>query len=281
MAEPLVSVIIPTHNSQPISNSCIRFLNDATYKNIEVIVVDRLSTDGTPEIAKNFGATVIQTKSGLLGARYEGVLASKGEYVLLLDPDLMLFVSTMEKLVQSMAGCDMMCLEEESYSTRSMVDKMFVAEKELISREPILNPLEGAMEARFYRKSILEQAFSKMDMDKLRNVTEIDLAIIYYEAFKISNRVDFLPRAMMHNEPSTVKELWKKSVRRGEAIRELASKNIYPELTGKKTRVPKEKSPSSASIRSMQLSLLRGIPYTIGRIKGKQEPSGDSKDIGA
>jgi hypothetical protein len=120
-----------------------------------------------------------------------------------------------------------------------------------------------------------------MDMDKLRNVTEIDLAIIYYEAFKISNRVDFLPRAMMHNEPSTVKELWKKSVRRGEAIRELASKNIYPELTGKKTRVPKEKSPSSASIRSMQLSLLRGIPYTIGRIKGKQEPSGDSKDIGA
>jgi glycosyltransferase involved in cell wall biosynthesis len=279
MAEPLVSVIIPTHNSQPISNACIRFVNDSTYKNIEVIVVDRMSSDGTPEIARNFGATVIQTRNGLLGARHEGVLASKGEYVLLLDPDLMLFVSTIEKLVQSMDGCDMMCLEEESYSTQSMVDKMFVAEKELISMEPVLDPLEGAMEARFYRKSILQQAFSRIDMDKLRDVTEIDLAIIYYEAFKISNRVDFLPRAMMHNEPSTVKELWKKSLRRGEAIRELASKNIYPELTGKKPRVRKEKSLSSTSIKSMQLSVLRGIPYTIGKMKGKREGLEESQDV--
>jgi glycosyltransferase involved in cell wall biosynthesis len=271
MAEPLVSVIIPTENSQPISNACIRFVKEQTYKNIEIIVVDKMSSDGTPEIAKNFGATVIETRNGPLGARYEGILASNGEYLLLLDPDLMLFVSTIEKLVQSMAGCDMICLEEESYSTRSLVDKMFVAEKELISREPILNPLEGTMDARFYRRSILEQAFSKMDMDNLLNVSEIDIAIIYYEAFKISNRVDFLPRAMMHNEPSTVKELWKKNVRRGEVIRELASKNIYPELTGKRPRVPKEKAISSASIRSMQLSVLRGIPYAIGKMKGKQE----------
>ena len=94
--KPLVSVIIPTHNSQPTVNSCMRAVNDQTYRNVEMIVVDSQSTDDTVRVARDFRASVIETEWLSLVARYEGVRASKGEYVLLLDHDQDLLPETID-----------------------------------------------------------------------------------------------------------------------------------------------------------------------------------------
>lgn len=66
---PLVSVIIPTKNSKKIIETCLRSISRQTYPNIEVIVVDNYSSDGTIEIADKLGAKVFQLKAERAGAK--------------------------------------------------------------------------------------------------------------------------------------------------------------------------------------------------------------------
>jgi Glycosyltransferases involved in cell wall biogenesis len=44
---PLVSVIIPTFSRKDDLLSCLNSLKNSTYPNLEIIVVDNASTDGT------------------------------------------------------------------------------------------------------------------------------------------------------------------------------------------------------------------------------------------
>ena len=85
MKEKLVSVNIPTYNSESTLEQCLKAVKNQTYKNIEIIIVDSYSKDRTLEIAKKFNAKVIMCKGKLLEARILGTEKSKGEYVLLLD----------------------------------------------------------------------------------------------------------------------------------------------------------------------------------------------------
>ncbi|MBI2120114.1 MAG: glycosyltransferase family 2 protein [Parcubacteria group bacterium] len=53
MDTPLISVIIPAHNSAKTIADAVRSILDQTYKNIEVIVVSDNSTDGTKEVVED------------------------------------------------------------------------------------------------------------------------------------------------------------------------------------------------------------------------------------
>lgn len=52
--QPLVSIILPTHNGQQFLAQSIESCLNQTYKNIELIIVDDASTDKTPEIIKRY-----------------------------------------------------------------------------------------------------------------------------------------------------------------------------------------------------------------------------------
>ena len=54
MSNPLVSVIIPTRNSEGTIEICLKSINNQTYRNVEVIVVDNNSQDRTKEIAQKY-----------------------------------------------------------------------------------------------------------------------------------------------------------------------------------------------------------------------------------
>ena len=51
MSKPLVSVVVPTFNSERFLEECLRSIREQTYSNVEVIAVDNYSTDKTREIA--------------------------------------------------------------------------------------------------------------------------------------------------------------------------------------------------------------------------------------
>jgi glycosyltransferase involved in cell wall biosynthesis len=85
-----VSVIIPTLNEGERIRGLLRSLKEAPYPEKEIIVVDGGSTDGTVEIAKEEGATVIQEKGSIRGpgnAKNQGVEVATGEVVAFLDAD--------------------------------------------------------------------------------------------------------------------------------------------------------------------------------------------------
>ncbi|BCJ58140.1 hypothetical protein Jiend_15620 [Micromonospora endophytica] len=89
---PLVSVVIPCHNSKKtIALSVLSALNQ-TYQPIEVIVVDDASTDETPQLVKKLDCTLIELTDnvGAGPARNRGIAASRGEILFFLDSDVAL-----------------------------------------------------------------------------------------------------------------------------------------------------------------------------------------------
>ncbi len=87
---PLVSVIIPTHNRAWIVEKAILSVLEQDYNPFELIVVDDGSTDHTMEIVKPFmdRLTLIRQKNqGVSAARNSGIKKSKGELIAFLDSD--------------------------------------------------------------------------------------------------------------------------------------------------------------------------------------------------
>lgn len=85
---PLVSIIIPTRNERAGITALIKSLKASCYKNIEIIVTDYMSTDGTPEIARALGAKVLEIdKPGVGYASFVAVENSRGDIIIRTDAD--------------------------------------------------------------------------------------------------------------------------------------------------------------------------------------------------
>lgn len=101
----LVSVIIPCYNGEHFVREAIESSLDQTYSNLEVIVVNDGSTDGSMNIIAGFGSrvTVIDQKNmGLPGARNSGITASRGDYLAFLDADDYWSRDFLEKMVAAL-----------------------------------------------------------------------------------------------------------------------------------------------------------------------------------
>jgi glycosyltransferase involved in cell wall biosynthesis len=86
----LVSIVIPCFNEELFLAQAIKSALAQTYPNIETIVVDDGSTDGSIEVAARFGTQVqvcSKQNGGLSSARNVGVDAARGEYLTFLDAD--------------------------------------------------------------------------------------------------------------------------------------------------------------------------------------------------
>lgn len=87
---PLVSVIIPAYNAESYLRDAIDSALAQTYKNLEVIVVNDGSTDGTAAVGRSCGPrvrVVDQENRGPAGARNTGFAAAAGNIIALLDAD--------------------------------------------------------------------------------------------------------------------------------------------------------------------------------------------------
>lgn len=89
----MISVIVPVYNVKKYLLECLTSIDAQTYKDIEVIVVDDGSTDGSGEIADSFCEgkkhfKVYHKKNGgLMSAWIYGIEKSKGDYIGFVDSD--------------------------------------------------------------------------------------------------------------------------------------------------------------------------------------------------
>lgn len=87
---PLVSIIIPCWNAERYVSEAIESALAQTYPNVEVIVIDDGSTDGSLEVIKLFGDRIrweTGPNRGGCAARNSGVRLSSGEFIQFLDAD--------------------------------------------------------------------------------------------------------------------------------------------------------------------------------------------------
>jgi glycosyltransferase involved in cell wall biosynthesis len=87
---PLVSCIIPVYNGERFLAEAVESILAQTYQNLEIIIVDDGSTDGTASVAASFGDRVRyvrQKNSGPAAARNRGLQEARGEFIGFLDAD--------------------------------------------------------------------------------------------------------------------------------------------------------------------------------------------------
>lgn len=101
----MVSVVVPFYNPDNYFKKLLESIENQSYKNIEVILVDDGSSNEINKIAKSFVEKnrkyllITQKNSGVAVARQVGVSNAKGDFIIHADADDLLPENAIEKLV--------------------------------------------------------------------------------------------------------------------------------------------------------------------------------------
>lgn len=100
MKNKIVSVIVPTKNSEATIGRCLDSINSQTYKEIEVIVIDNNSTDRTKDIARKYTKLIFNKGPERSAQRNFGASKAKGEFVLFIDSDMELTKNVVKECLE-------------------------------------------------------------------------------------------------------------------------------------------------------------------------------------
>lgn len=272
---PLVTITIPTLNSATTLPLCLDAIKNQTYKNIEVILVDGYSSDNTRLIAKKYHVKkIFSCRGALLESRILGINNSNGLFVLLLDSDQIIENTAVERCVKMAKsdGYEMLALGEQVFRCKTFLEWLFYCDREVIETVLDYDPKTSVILPRFFTKSLLKKVISNIPTSIISSVGGPDHAILYWESWKITQRITSIPKAVFHMEPSSLIHFVKKFYRWGKTG--ITAKTIpeYQDLMSHKERFRKGlfmKGLVIPSIGSILLLILKGVPYKFGYFIGK------------
>ena len=173
--EPLVSIIIPTYNSEKTLAKCLESIKKQTYKNIEVIVVDRFSADSTIEIAKRYGARIYQLDCERAKAKNFGLEIARGEYIMFVDSDMELNDKVVDECVNLMMSNER--IGGIVIPERSVGDGFWIKVRDFERSFYVGTHIESA---RFFRRSLA------------LSVKGFDEDIVFFEEASLPHKVEKL-----------------------------------------------------------------------------------------
>ena len=172
----LISLILPVYNVEAYLKRSINSVLGQTYKNIEIILVDDGSTDGSGKICDSFvemdsRIKVYHTENkGLSAARNYGFTVSHGNYIFYLDSDDYISEDCIEllykRLVETGADFVQAGIVKESIRSRKLSD-----DKKALGRKPIMTGTEY-MSAIFAGKTsvtVWGKLFKRYIIEKVSN----------------------------------------------------------------------------------------------------------------
>ena len=102
---PLVSVVVLNYNAGKLLENCIDSLKKSSHTNLEIIVVDNISSDGSQEKCKNKFPDIklIQNKNnlGYCGGNNVGIQHASGEFIVILNPDTIVEPNWVNELISA------------------------------------------------------------------------------------------------------------------------------------------------------------------------------------
>lgn len=207
MKEGLVSVVIPNYNYAHYLRETIDSVLAQTYPNIEIIVVDDGSKDGSKEVLSSYGdkvRTIFQQNQGVSAARNNGVAASEGEFVAFLDADDAWLPTKVEKQVTRFRedpklGLVHVGVDEIDADGRSLVLRLEGVEGKvcttllMLKREGVLGGGSGMM----VRRCVFEEV-GGFDL-RLSTSADWDLAYRVSELYEVGFVAEILLKYRVHN----------------------------------------------------------------------------------
>ena len=201
----MISVIVPVYNVETYLEECLDSIQNQTYTDFEVLLVNDGSTDGSKAICERYCQTdkrfrlMNQTNQGQSVARNTGVAVSRGEFIVFVDSDDIILSNYLETLMQHM-GEDVDIVESQF----TVHKKEFFAEKSQDTKILFEGNSEEAVKAvpnhllsvnpvtKLYRRAIVEAVpyleelifediYSGIGMLKyIRKIVKIDYVGYYY-----------------------------------------------------------------------------------------------------
>ena len=149
---PKVSVIVTTKNNHATLEACLQSIADQTYEHIELIVVDNNSSDDTKEIARRFTDHVYDKGPERSAQRNYAVQKSTGDYVCIIDSDMVLSNTVIQSCVETVAQQTYggVIIPEESFG------EGFWAQCKKLERSFYVG-VDAIEAARFFDKKIYQQ----------------------------------------------------------------------------------------------------------------------------
>ena len=200
---PKVSIIIPAYNVEKCLSESVKSAEKQSYKNIEIIIVNDGSSDNTEKVASDLSKkysnveVVNQENSGPGEARNRGIVAAKGDYVLFLDADDLLFPWAIEKLVSEAisSDSDVICGDMIDSGDPQKVYKETTDEEAATKtydsedgyKELLYSHLRPSVHAKMYKKSLVDKI--KFSSLKYAEDLEFNLSI-----FRVSKKISVIEK---------------------------------------------------------------------------------------
>ena len=124
----MISVIVPVYNRKETLERCVQSLRGQTYPDLEIILVDDGSTDGSGALCNALAREDVRIRvihkenGGVSSARNAGIEMAKGEYLMFTDSDDYAEAQMAEKLLEGIGEDDIaICGFHHHYQGRDIV----------------------------------------------------------------------------------------------------------------------------------------------------------------
>ena len=187
----LISIVIPVYNKEPYLADCFDSLRQQTYEDIEVILVDDGSTDGSADVCRKYVEMdsrfhyIHQENGGQNSARQKGAENASGDYLIFVDADDYVSHDMCRLLMENMkkTNADMVCgaiqktkngkllniiRAREGTYTPEYVFENFYVDKGSIVRKSGRYYANVFLCAKLYRRKVALNALNRVDM-RIRN----------------------------------------------------------------------------------------------------------------
>lgn len=163
MMKDKLSVIVPVFNVEKYVEDCIRSVQNQSYRQLEIIIVDDGSTDSSGDICKKMASgdrrikVLHQNNQGVMAARIKGIEEATGKWITFIDGDDYIDTEMYSTMIGKLKNCEMItcgvCREEQE-SARNCTDDFE----------------EGVYSGNNY-ENLLRKAIYDFESDKLQRLT--------------------------------------------------------------------------------------------------------------
>jgi len=138
-AAPLISVVMPSYNHERYINDAINSVTSQGIRNIELIIIDDFSSDGSQRIIQEWVAKDCRIKAifhceneGISRTTNDGIKAAQGKYVVLTASDDMFKQGAFEKIIELLESSEKLgaalldgeCIDHRNRNTGVLFSEM-------------------------------------------------------------------------------------------------------------------------------------------------------------
>ena len=196
MNKPLISIIIPVYNTKQYLEKCINSVINQTYKNLEIILINDTSSEGTEEICKHFQQLdnrikLINVSNLEVGeVRNVGIRNATGDYFGFVDSDDYIYDDMFETLLDNLVqlNADISIIGFAREENGIIEPSVFTNTIEVLDKETALEELlkDKKIQSFMWNKLFKRNLWDSIFFDAQRVFEDIDVS---YKLFERSNKV--------------------------------------------------------------------------------------------